>query len=793
MANAITENMVVLSATWVERNERRIRNCTCLMLYGRKMLVLRHYMEEYTAILKQGVQPQFTLYFQTSGKQCEQKLHVNDLFVEGKILWAEPVNGHLTSNYGIVDLPKETRMFKNILSKLATLEMHERVAGTVDMYCLGETSGLSLPVRVERNHSVMATETSSEVMMDRVYVYSKQNKGLCGSVIVSNNLNAGAGAIIGIHVAGNSSAGWGMAEPIYREMFEEIKKTVLPDMDVMPIPVLPVEQAEIQLNSNVFTFGAIPPQFAHKESGVSKIIPSLVAGQIFPVKTEVNPLRPNDPRQPPGSHPLRDGCKKHGDGYVTPFDPINVKRVEENITEMLVQVCKPVRAEIKPLTLQQAICGDVDIPYFESINWKSSEGFPLSSYRPPTAHDKRWLFELTEGKFGYQLDGLHPNLQMQLNLRNEAFKKSIKPPTVYVDCLKDYRLSPEKCKIAGKTRIFSIAPIQCSIDIRQHLNDFNASFKSNRIFNSCGIGINPDSYEWTQLVHYLFEVGDKIITLDYSNFGPCLMSQLVASAGNCIVNWFKRNGADEEHIRRVDWLLQCDILNPVHLAGDLVYQTINGIASGSPLTGECNSIPNLYYMKLTYLEIMEKYMPNYATPYDFDQFVRLVVYGDDLIMCVNDKIIEYFNGVTIAESLSMHGIKVTSAQKDQKLEPYGSIFGATFLKRGFKKHPSRSGIWLAPVEVNSVEECVNWIHKCDDEAEATLENMRSSLDLAYGHGPEFFEQHRTKLVEGARSIGKTLYTKSWYERDREIFDEPQQNLNNLTMECKLPGIWYAGK
>ncbi|UHK03001.1 MAG: capsid protein [Hangzhou iflavirus 3] len=69
MANAITENMVVLSATWVERNERRIRNCTCLMLYGRKMLVLRHYMEEYTAILKQGVQPQFTLYFQTSSTQ----------------------------------------------------------------------------------------------------------------------------------------------------------------------------------------------------------------------------------------------------------------------------------------------------------------------------------------------------------------------------------------------------------------------------------------------------------------------------------------------------------------------------------------------------------------------------------------------------------------------------------------------------------------------------------------------------------------------------------------------------
>lgn len=794
MANTITNNMVVLSATWFEKGERRLRNCTCLMLYGTKMLVLRHYMEEYTFILNQGIKPTFTLYYQTHGKQCEDNIHINDLFADGKVLWAEPVDGHLTSNFGVVSLPSKTiRAFKNIISKLATLDMHERVAGTIDMYCLGETTGLSLPVRIERNHSVMATETSSEVLMDRVYVYSKQSKGLCGSVIVSNNLNAGAGAIIGIHVAGNSSAGWGMAEPIYREMFEEIREKHLPDMDIMPIPVLPVEQAEIQLDSNVFAFGAVPPQFAHKESGVSKIIPSMVAGQIFPVRTEVNPLRPNDPRQPAGSHPLRDGCRKHGDGYVKSFDPNLVKRVEDNISDMLVQVCKPVRAEVKPLTLQQAICGDVDIPYFESLNWKSSEGFPLSTYRPATAHDKRWLFELSEGRFGYQLDGIHASLQTQLNLRDEAFKKNIKPPTIYVDCLKDYRLSPEKCKIAGKTRIFSIAPIQCSIDIRKHINDFTASFKNNRIYNSCGIGINPDSYEWTKLVHYLHEVSDKIITLDYSNFGPCLMSQLVASASNCIVNWFKRNGASEEHVKRVDWLLRCDILNPVHLAGDLVYQTINGIASGSPLTGECNSIPNLYYMKLTYLEIMEKYMPNYATPFDFDQNVRLVVYGDDLIMSVNDKIVEYFNGVTIAESLAEHGIKVTSAQKDQKLEPYGNILNATFLKRSFKPHPTRKGIWLAPVEVASVEECVNWIHKCDDEAEATLENMRSSLDLAFGHGPEYFEQHRQKLVDGARSINKTLYTKSWFERDREIFDEPQQQLHNLDMECKLPSIWYAGK
>ncbi|PUE89301.1 hypothetical protein C7T87_25335, partial [Xanthomonas hortorum pv. hederae] len=46
-------------------------------------------------------------------------------------------------------------------------------------------------------------------------------------------------------------------------------------------------------------------------------------------------------------------------------------------------------------------------------------------------------------------------LKTNKDLRN----RNIVCPPIYIDCLKDYRLPPEKCCIPGKTRIFSIAPI----------------------------------------------------------------------------------------------------------------------------------------------------------------------------------------------------------------------------------------------------------------------------------------------------------------------------------------------
>lgn len=790
MAKLIERNSVLIHASYVEGGQRQVRRARCLMLRGRCMLVLRHYLEEYAFMIQQGANIEFTLMF-SQGKQG-QSVRVNTTWedISTNVAWCSSDAKTLTSNFGIVTLPNYIPQFKDIVNRFASQNEHSNVPSFGDMYVVNGESSFNMPISIAKNFKVVPEEASSAVYLDVTYKYFKQYPGLCGSVLVGASLGSGSGAIIGMHVAGSCSSGAGYSEPIYREMFLDFFN-VCPQPLVMETPVVEDDKPDFELDSNLMMYGCVPKNFAHKESGKSKIVPSLLHNQIYPCKTEPNPLRPNDPRQPPGSHPLRDGCNKHGTGDVKVFDSGMVEEVQEHMCDRFQQIVRPIRAELRPLTLQQAVCGDVNVPYFESLNWKSSEGFPLSTHRPKSAHDKKWLFDLEEGKDGYILKKINPLLNAQLSLRNKCFEQGVKPPTVYVDCLKDYRLTPAKCKIPGKTRIFSIAPVQCSIDIRMYVNDFCASIKNSRIENSIGIGINPDSMEWTQLANYLFEVGGNIITLDYSNFGPCLMSQLVAAGNEVIVQWHAHHGATPEHVKRVKWLLDSDIINPVHLSGNLLYQTVNGISSGSPLTGECNSIPNLFYIRLTYLEIMREHFPDYASMFYFDMFVRIVVYGDDLIMSVDFTIVGVFNALTIRDSLAKHGIKVTSAQKDSEMVPFTSIKEATFLKRSFVEHPFRKGIWLAPIETQSIEECLNWCHECDNPAEATLECCRASLDLAYSQGPEYYAEHYSKIKKQLNEIGLKIEFKTWFSRDDDIFGAKEKDINCDTVNVKIP--WYYKK
>lgn len=786
VAKRIESNSIMLYATWQDGEERCVRSCNNLMIKGRSMLVLRHYIEEYQAIINAGFKPEFYLFF-NSGKQGMLKTSVCWNEIVDNLTWCVSDSGKITSNFGIVEL-KYVPIFKNITSFIATIAEHKNCPSTGDLYVLNGDSSFGLPLTVKKNFIVNGTETSSPVYVSSVYNYNRQFKGLCGSVLVAPTLGSGAGSIIGIHIAGSSSSGNGYAEPLYRELFSDYFEVVKP-VEVMALTVEPDIDPIFDLDSNLMMYGCVNPKFAQKQSGKSKIVPSLLSGEIYPVRTEVNPLMPGDKRQPPGSHPLRDGCEKHGSGDIKVFDSRLVTKVQECLSDRLQQVSRPVRAEVTPLSLQQAVCGDVNVPYFEPLNWKSSEGFPLSSHRPSAAHDKKWLFDLTETEGGYKLNSLHPLLNQQLKFRDACYEKNVKPPTIYVDCLKDARLPPKKCAQPGKTRIFSVAPVQCSIDIRMYINDFCASIKNSRITNSIAIGINPDSLEWTQLANYLFEAGSKIITLDYSNYGPCLMSQLVKASNEVIVAWHQ-NYASEAHAKRVAWLLDCDILNPVHLAGNVVYQTLNGISSGSPLTGECNSLPNLFYIRVVWLEIMTEHFPEWASMYYFDFHIRLVVYGDDLIMSVSDEASLLFNAITIRDALKRHGITVTSAQKDSEMTPYTSIYEATFLKRGFKEHPFRKGVWLAPIETQSIEECINWVHASDNIQEATLECCRASLDLAYGQGPKYYQDHYNNIKTYLnKTLGLSLLTKSWYIRDNEIFGDSITKSAPVELKIKLP-IFY---
>nr|QZZ63303.1 hypothetical protein [Vespula vulgaris Moku-like virus] len=765
LENKLINNVCFLEARWNDDDgNAKMLYGRCLGIRERQVLVLKHYIEE---MLTKPLTTTFMLNYVMSGKPCTGFLTRECV----QSVTYFKINGKSNaSNFGILRLPKFMPMFKDILNSIVRKADHHYVANE------GHITSIDMEGRITRHRQMQLRPRAflviegesdgsvSSICNDGAYEYSVHGKGMCGSLLISDKVCRGNPGIVAVHVAG--ARGNGYAEPIYREMFEQDR--LKPSITYVLPQFGDAAKSSIDLDSNLLTLGIVDRKLSHHESGKSKIVPSLLHGKIYPVLTEPNPLRPNDPRQPPGSHPLRDGCNKHGFGFSIPFAQNLLDKVSHNRRVIMKNTIKNPLATFRQLTLEEAICGTNAIPHCESLNWKSSEGFPLSSFRPTEFHNKKYLFDLEETNEGYRLKGLAPELQKILQVRQQLRDDNVCIPPIYIDCLKDYRLTPAKCAIPGKTRIFSIAPVQVTIDLRRYMGVFLSAYRSAGVEAQHGIGINVDSLEWTRLAHYLHEVGDNIVTGDYTNFGPTLSSQIVYAVIQDIMDWHEFNDADLETMKNLRFILENEILNPVHLCSELVYQTVNGIASGSPITAELNSEVNIRYLMLAFLLLVVEHKLQYTLA-DFNSKVRLVTYGDDFIMSVHDDFIKWYNCKTISDVLKSHGIILTDASKGREIISYRSLLHSTFLKRSFKPHPFRPGIWLAPIEEQSITECLNWCHKQTNMKAATEEVIRASCLLAFGHGPEYYKKHVNKIHKAAQREGLIAEYLSWEELDEQNF------------------------
>nr|QED21536.1 polyprotein [Moran virus] len=749
-------------------NKRRCITGRCLGIRNREIVVIKHYLEEMKSLAKKYPEHGLTIVLCRNELDSRIKLTMEDL---DKVSWMKIGNEENTSNFGILTLPIRVPQFRNIVNSIATIGQHLNVRSVGDFLSHKGKTRRRIVIQEKRVLVVSKTENTTGAILDMAYQYGHHGQGLCGSLLVCENVCNGNIGIIGMHVAGRSGIGY--SEPLCREWFTGYQNPHDDeDVEIMEPDLESMENADFKLEGNSMFYGCVVDKFAHHESGKSQIIPSILHGQIYEVKTEPAPLKPNDDRQPPGSHPLRDGCSKHGAGLPEPFDEGILEIVRTESRERLLNKCKNPLMKMRPLTMQEATCGSQDIPHCEALNWSSSEGFPLSTMRPKDAKNKTWLFKLEESKDGWKLKGMDKRLKNMLGLREKMRLENKVNKVVYIDCLKDARMTPDKCRKPGKTRIFSIAPVQTTIDIRRYMGLFLSGYKTNNYQLQHGIGTNCDSLDWTNLVSYLSEVGTNIVTGDYSDFGPTLATQLVIEVVEDIIFWHKENGASEEHLQHLKRLLHDEIVTPLHLSGNVINRPLNGIGSGSPITAELNSEVNKRYIKYSWIGLARKMKRgDLCSMEKFNEFVRFVTYGDDFILSVHDSVKDFFNCKTISEFLAEYGIKLTSADKKDEITPYGTLADASFLKRRFIPHPTRPGIFLAPIEEMSVTECLNWCNKNDDNREATQEVIRASLDLAFGHGPQFYEEHLRKINKAVALHGLDVTLKTWRTRDYEIFGD----------------------
>jgi len=209
-------------------------------------------------------------------------------------------------------------------------------------------------------------------------------------------------------------------------------------------------------------------------------------------------------------------------------------------------------------------------------------------------------------------------------------------------------------------------------------------------------------------------------------------------------------------------MLSLSVTQTVHLVNNTVYLTLCGIPSGHPITTPLNDIVHHILLRMGWIDITKEPLSLY------DEHVEEVTYGDDELVNVSDEFADRFNCVTLSNWYAEFDFIYTDASKVGNIA-YQTLEQETFLKRTFTRHPNKKGMWLAPLDMISITECAQWVWKSPSIKEATLLNVKASLELSYGHGPKFFKQWFSKLKDACNKEGLEMPNVSWTELDAMFF------------------------
>lgn len=586
---------------------------------------------------------------------------------------------------------------------------------------------------IQYDASMPNTQNVQKFFIRDRYEYSglETTDGDCGSLLIAINSQLPK-KILGIHVAGKWNEG--ISSPINCGDIEKAMKKMPWSAQLEILVDDSQDNISFKLDNwipegNFVPLGKIPVPILGANS--TKIIPSLVHDVITKHNTipaKLKPFEYNEVRY----NPMELGLKKAGAANV---------QLDAKIVDICIEdVKRIVNSNIEPGVYDKvfddyiAIRGVVGDEFLPPIERKTSPGYPWVYSKGGTTGKTKWM-----GKDDNFF--IHPELKERSDYRIENAKQGKRVLTVWIDTLKDERRPYEKV-LAGKTRVFSAGPMDFTFTFRKYFLGFAAHVMKNRISNEISVGTNCYSPDWTKTAKKLLCKGKKVIAGDFSNFDGTLVADILYKILD-IINDFYDDGEENAKIRRVLW---AEIVNSVHLCRDNLYMWTHSQPSGCPITAILNSLFNSVSMRYVWMLIVDKEMKNMKS---FNENVSMVSYGDDNCVNISDGVIHIFNQVTIAEGYEKIGMVYTDEAKNGKMIPYRRLDEISYLKRSFKFDDGEMQ-YLAPLNLDTTLEMVNWIRGELDAEEATRLNLEASAFELSLHGKEVFEEWIVKYKSASK-------------------------------------------
>nr|WPR17488.1 MAG: non-structural polyprotein [Pseudoscorpian dicistrovirus 3] len=636
----------------------------------------------------------------------------------------------------LIELPRIVEQHKDIVDKFMTFGDFARFRSLENISLIGHMPDETTSIRQYFSNDVEAVDATIEygltydgkdhvVKTRKFFQYGIQTtSGDCGGVLVAFDKNFN-NKIIGIHAGGaNYGRFTGFGTPVSRELLQHMIDNIecYPDSKLSPSVEVTSELAvEVQKDGSVWNwrmkfpfignfgfFGFASPAQCNFIPPKSQIVESPVHGVI--ATPTMKPAR------------MRPFIKSNGD-HVDPMTlarakaspaPVEMDRdlLDEATNHFRQRVCSNVNEiDRRVLTFDEGIQGIPGEVVYAPINRQTSPGFGW----PKTGAGKtKWL-----GDSEYILD--NPEItKAHADLKAKCLVD--RPSVIWVDTLKDERRPIEKVD-AGKTRLFSVGEMAFTILFRQYFMGFIAHMMRNKIAHESCVGVNVYSKEWDVLANKIQEVGKRVIAGDFANYDGTLNAEMLWRVLDVIEAFYSNSTEEERTIRRALW---SEVVNSIHISGDVFYQWTHSQPSGCPITTILNCGYHSISARYVFLVVALTEKPEMADLSYYDKYVRHLNYGDDDLWNISDHIVGWFNQLTISAAYRTFGMEYTDEAKTGEMVESRLLSEVVFLKRAFRFDTIQCR-FRAPLALETIREMPMWNRKTIDKWQLTSDVLKEAF------------------------------------------------------------------
>jgi hypothetical protein len=661
-------------------------------------------------------------------------------FLEGAVMWDEGEKRDVI----LIRLPRHFQPCRSILKHFATEKQHDHYT---------KFNGVVFVPNSEKGHDryhavftqhgpveVNGVAFGDDFSVAQCYSYEAgTSEGDCGSPSYVDDKQKPS-VIIGFHVAGVAARRKGYSTRLSQEFLQAYMDLAKEDYvfeESLELEVEPVDdvQATMDMLGKASPQCKVPGRQVHSSIRESPLKDKIYVSQQLPAKL--------------GWVTINGDKFDVMDLSLKGYSPPDVYIPEEELRDATLAISDHLEhvstknVDRKIMTFEVAVKGEGEGSEFRGIPRVKSAGYPYN-VMPGLKSKERFFGKDME----YDLE-----TPEALKLREDVMgiiekaKRGIRVTHVFTDSLKDERRPKEKVK-AGKTRMFSGSPTELLILQRMYFGSFIKWLVCNRVDNNIAIGVNPYGDEWDYVARQLNQFGDvqNKGAGDFSGLDKREVSRIMWCCYDVMDMWYN----DGEENRRVRKILFYEVVNSLHVNGNVFSFWRGSMSSGSFVTAPFNSLYVIFLFVISWIRIWKKRNEPHVTAHNFFKYVYLIVLGDDNVYSVHPLLKDILTEDAFGAEMLELGQVYTPEDKSSELSKVLRILeDVSFLKRKWKIH-ALSGKYAGPLSLDTILEMGNWIRKGANRIGDTESNIDVMLHELSLHDESTFECWRDKIVSVLR-------------------------------------------